>query len=399
MHEQNGAITTWVGVLLISSGHLAVDFFGSIMSPAMPAIAERMGLSLAMSGLAVSIPSTLGAFMQPVTGMLMDALGSRMSLIYLAVAWSSLFTSLIGVAPNFIILVTVATLGSLSISAYHPLGAVVVNHQTRRHRSLAMSIYSAAGTLGCAVAPALVFPLTSRYGAPVLTFFLIPGFLAAIGLVLSRKRWAFSNGPARSGQRFSWAQLVAALRPVVTLNIVGALRAWAHMAIVAYMAFYLPQRGFGDWATGAAISLHIVAGALACIPAGLLADRIGIRTVFAGCLALAGLSTAGIVLFDNPLLLWGCIILSGTVIHATFPLAIVLSQDLLPAHQGLAAGLSMGFSFGLGALALPLSGWLGDVYGLEWTFLGSAVILMVSALLVPTIRQVMKEDKGLAATS
>ena len=396
--QQKRLSKTWIGVLLISSGHLTVDFYGSIMSPAMPAIAERMGLSLAMSGLAVSIPSTLGAFMQPVTGVLMDALGSRMSLVYIAIMWSALFTSMIGIAPNFIILVTAATLGSLSISAYHPLGAVVINNQTRQHRSLAMSIYSAAGTFGCAIAPALVFPLTSRYGAPVLVFLVIPGFLAALGLIMSRKRWAFSEEVVGRRERFTWNQLVEAFRPVLTLNIVGALRAWAHMAIVAYLAFYLPQRGFGDWATGAAISLHIITGALACIPAGLLADRIGIRSVFGGCLALAGLFTAGIVLFDNWILLWSCIILSGTVVHATFPLAIVLSQDLLPAHQGLAAGLSMGFSFGLGALALPLTGWLGDVYGLEWTFLGSAAILLLSAALVPTIRHSAKKEIGVEMT-
>ncbi len=395
MQQQQRSQTTWLGVLLLSSGHLAVDFFGTILSPALPAISQRMGLSLAMAGMALSIPSTIGAFMQPVAGMILDALGSRLSLVYLAVAWSAVFTSLIGIAPNFVILVTVATLGSLSISTYHPLGAVLINQQTREHRSLAMSIYSAAGTLGTAISPALVFPLTRLYGPPILTLLIIPGLLFSGALALSRKRWALPNIQVARKERFSWNQLANVLRPVMTLNIVSALRAWAHMAIVAYMAFYLPERGFSDWATGAAISLHIVTGALACIPAGLLADRVGIRSVFAGCLMLAGLFTAGIVLFDSWLLLWVCIILSGTFIHATFPLAIVLSQDLLPDHQGLAAGLSMGFSFGLGALALPLTGLVGDVYGLAWTFLGSALILLLSAMLVPSIRQAAKKDIGL----
>ena len=55
--------------------------------------------------------------------------------------------------------------------------------------------------------------------------------------------------------------------------------------------------------------------------------------------------------------------LAGAALMSNFSVTVVAAQAVIPANKALAAGLSMGFAGGLGALAVILVGGLADVAG------------------------------------
>ena len=71
---------------------------------------------------------------------------------------------------------------------------------------------------------------------------------------------------------------------------------------------------------------------------------------------------------------------------ASFSVTVVLAQELLPRHLGLASGLILGLGFGTGGLGSALSGYLADVFGLTQTVWILAFVPIFCALLAAFIR-------------
>ena len=64
--------------------------------------------------------------------------------------------------------------------------------------------------------------------------------------------------------------------------------------------------------------------------------------------------------------------LVGAVTVGTFGVTVVMGQEYLPGRIGLAAGITMGFSIGLGGVGAPLLGLFADNAGLSATMIAIA---------------------------
>ena len=60
--------------------------------------------------------------------------------------------------------------------------------------------------------------------------------------------------------------------------------------------------------------------------------------------------------------------LAGAATIATFAVTIVMGQEYLPGRLGVAAGVTIGLSIGLGGVGAPLLGLLADAHGLRAVF-------------------------------
>jgi FSR family fosmidomycin resistance protein-like MFS transporter len=109
----------------------------------------------------------------------------------------------------------------------------------------------------------------------------------------------------------------------------------------------------------------LLAGALATLAGGYLADRLGRMRVLAASLA------------SVPLLLWlfltappgsvpavAALWAAGAMVTASFAITVVLAQDLWFERRALASGVIVGFAFGVGGLLVPAVGSAADAWGL-----------------------------------
>jgi FSR family fosmidomycin resistance protein-like MFS transporter len=64
---------------------------------------------------------------------------------------------------------------------------------------------------------------------------------------------------------------------------------------------------------------------------------------------------------------------------------VVMGQEYLPGRIGLAAGITMGLSIGLGGLGAPILGLLADSRGLLNTMLAIAALPVLGLLLTLTL--------------
>ena len=99
----------------------------------------------------------------------------------------------------------------------------------------------------------------------------------------------------------------------------------------------------------------LVGGAVGTLIGGPLADRFGRRTVLRGSMLALPPLIVGFLL-SGPALAIVFAALAGAVTIATFAVTIVMGQEYLPGRIGVASGVTIGLSIGLGGIGAPLLG-------------------------------------------
>src|SRR3989442_10464508 len=126
------------------------------------------------------------AISQPIFGLLADRFGHRLT--GLALAWTAVTFAVVGFVDSFPLLLALAVASGLGSGAFHPLGALDVRGLLSTfRRSLGMSVYVTAGTIGVAAGPLIGIVLFGAYGIGGTGWLVLPG-LATGGYLLWRMR-------------------------------------------------------------------------------------------------------------------------------------------------------------------------------------------------------------------
>jgi MFS transporter, FSR family, fosmidomycin resistance protein len=87
------------------------------------------------------------------------------------------------------------------------------------------------------------------------------------------------------------------------------------------------------------------------------------------------------------------LILVGAATVGTFGITVVMGQEYLPGRIGLAAGITMGLSIGLGGIGAPLLGLVADTSGLSFTMMIIAALPILGFLLALTLPRGTRPSK------
>jgi MFS transporter, FSR family, fosmidomycin resistance protein len=173
--------------------------------------------------------------------------------------------------------------------------------------------------------------------------------------------------------------------PFVRMIGVVIVRSFVYFGLVAFVASYYERVLDVSPAVGnAALTLMLFGGAAGTLTMGPLADHFGRRTVVGAsmlvlpplifCFTLAG-----------PFVGMALLVLVGAATVGTFGITVVMGQEYLPGRIGLAAGITMGLSIGLGGMGAPLLGLVADSAGLSFTMMVIATLPILGLLLALTL--------------
>jgi FSR family fosmidomycin resistance protein-like MFS transporter len=280
------------------------------------------------------------------------------------------------------------------VAAFHPEGSRFANYVSGARRSSGMSLFSVGGNVGFAVGPALVTPLVLAFGLSGTLLVILPTSLMA--LVLARElprlktfRIDLAKARATSTEPDAW-------RPFTLLAVVIGLRSFVYFGFITFIPLYFirdlhTSRGTG----GAALTVMLVGGAIGTLVGGRLADRFGRRSVLIGSMAVLPFLTVAF-LISPPALAMLFAAMAGAATIATFAVTIVMGQEFLPRRIGVASGVTIGLSVGMGGVAAPLLGILADAAGLRAVF-EVIVVFPLAALLLSLALPVRRDPAHAAA--
>src|SRR5207248_8211343 len=161
-------------LLTLMLGHLTVDSYVGVIPVLYPVLIGRFDLNLATVGLISLAYTGTAAISQPLFGVIADRYGTRFT--GFSLAWTAITFALVGFVPTFPLLVVLACASGLGSGAFHPFGALDVRALLPTwRRSLGMSIYVTAGTVGVALGPLIGIGVLALFGVHGTGLLLVPG--------------------------------------------------------------------------------------------------------------------------------------------------------------------------------------------------------------------------------
>ncbi len=370
------------GLLAVTLAHITVDMHTGSLIVLLPLLLTSFDLSYTSAAAIVTANNLVIALAQPLFG----TFGDRRSLTWLVPA-GCLLTGAAMVAvlfvPSYWLVLPVVMLSGVGSAAFHPEALSRVRALSGRLAASGASVFFAGGNVGFALGPILATLMTQRFGRPGALVLLVPtflalGFLGTQWRVLGNVESVKSSRPkAERGGRAGVVGLVGFLMLLIILRstTVGGLQ--------TFMPLYFRENGELP-PEGAAflVTLLLISGVVGTLSGGLLAERFGRKAMMLGTMA-AALVGLYAFLHGDGILRMAALCVSGASISAAWPVIVVMIQEAMPGHVGLASGLSLGTAYGATGLGIAALGGLADTFGLPFTM--NVITLLPLGILALTL--------------
>lgn len=367
-------------VFAVSLGHLFHDVYAAFLSPVIPLLVEKLGISLSMAGL-LDVIRNIPSVFNPFIGLLIEGVRVKYLVIFMPGITATVM-SLLGIAPSYAMVVILVLTAGISSAFFHLPSPGLVKKFAGDKTGAGMSYYMLGGELSRTLGPLIITGAISLWGFEG-TWRLIPFGAAASGILYWRlKDYKEQVHLASASKR---PKAGTALKEVLPELVFIALFLFFTMAIkisvTLYLTAYLVDHGRTLMSASFMLSLLQFAGAAGTLLAGHVSDRLGKKTTLlssaAACPVLMWLFLVSGQGWQVPI-----IIGLGFFIFAPGPVILALVQDAGPRFPSFVNGLYMTIEFAVRSSIVVLVGLGIDHLGFKTTYTFSALLGLGAVLLI-----------------
>ena len=360
----------------LSTGHGAVDFAGGALPALIPFLKKEFALSYTLVAVLVLASAIAGSIVQPLFGLWSDRRGA-IWLLPTGVAIGGIGMALAAASPAYWLAVVFVAVSGLGTAAYHPEGSKFAAYVSGRRRASGMSLFSVGGNIGFGLGAFATGPLVAALGLRSGLLIAVP-CLATAAVLLALRSYLLGFVPEREARARTAGE--DDLRSLGLLLTVITFRSLAWYGLLTFVPLWEVSLGhsakFGSFLLG----LMLLTGGVGTLAAGPIADRVGTRTVLlAANLVISPMMFVFVLVGGVPGAL--ALALVGIAVISTFGITMVMAQQYLPTRIGMASGLSIGFSIGLGGIAAVILGAIADSIDLKTALYVSSAAPVVAVLL------------------
>ena len=342
------------------AGHFGTDFANGALPGLLPFLKDRFSLSYTLAALLILASTVSSSVIQPIFGLWSDRHGA-VWLLPTGVLLAGVGIALAADAPSYWLVVVLVAVSGVGVAAFHPEGSKFAAYVSGSKRASGMSVFSLGGNIGFALGPTIVTPLVLWFGLRGGLLLAVPSLVIA-GMLLAAIPYLVTFAPERGAHHTASGD--DRVKALVILLTVIAFRSFAWFGLLTFVPLWEVSLGHSTAYGNHLLSLMLLAGVFGTVVAGPVADRIGRRPVLVASLVAMAPSIFVFVAVGGVVGVVSLCIVGMSVI-GTFGVTMVMSQEYLPRHIGMASGLSIGRSIGLGGLAAVGLGALADSIDLQ----------------------------------
>ena len=385
--------TSFWAVISLAIGHFVTDMQAGALPIVLPHLKELFSLSYAQMATIVLTQNITSSVIQPVFGYITDKRSLPALFPYCAALAGAGFAAIGWVSSYALLLLTVIIIG-VSSASYHPQASKTVNFLSDENsKAQNMGLFSLGGNAGMAAGSMMMTFLIGLSGGLHNTmYFVLPGILVfgfmmhympeykRVNLEHSLKRAvAKAKGNA---EKLSYFGLVMVLFFIF-------MRSTIHTGMSTYLPlFFMKFRDAEPVFASLLVTVFLLGGVAGTYIGAVLSDKLGARAIIVGSMILSIPPIWALDKVTTEFAIATVVALAGFFIIGSNATTIVLAQTMLPNNVGMAAGLTIGFSVGLGGLGVTILGVLADNYGLPFviqllTWLSIGATLMTVKIPIP----------------
>ena len=382
---------------VLSLGHLTVDVTSGALPAVLPFLQREFALSYLMLAVVATTYQVTSSIAQPVFGVLSDK-GARRFLMPLGVLLAAGGFGAIGLARSYVLMLVAVALAGIGSAIFHPEATKSARYVAGDRRATGMSFFTIGGNIGVALGPLVLTALVAWRGLQGTSLYLIAGIVAAAGVAAIGPSIARAETAHNAGVRPTSSD--ANKKAMIILVTVVAFRSIIYSGILVFVPLYAVNvLHHSPSANGPLLFAILAAGAIATIAGAAVGDRFGHRQTMTVSFAFVPPLLATYLLVPN--IVGVCaLVLVGAFLIATTTITVVMAQEFLPHRIALAAALVIGFTSGLGGVAIAGLGRLADVAGLGvvlWSLVGVSVVGTVMSLMLPNPKRAQPPEDAASA--
>lgn len=378
-------------LIWLGGGHFINDIYTGVLNPIMPFIAAKIGISMAVATIILTISHIFSSLLQPLFGFLADNNVKR-SFIFWGLILSSIFIPLSALAHNPFILILFIIIGSIGSSLFHPQALGFASKFAKySDAGNAMAVFVAMGTLGYSCGPIVSSAITQFLGMPKMPLMTVVG--CAWALLMFGFVPKLSNiEQIKDKIDFKTAfKRILSNRKLNILNLIAMMKTMISSACFILLPFLWKNMGYRPFYIGMALFAFIFAGGIGSLVSSNIEKKIGSANVF----YISMISTLPLmilfVLSCRPHSTFSLIIfiIMGFVTMMATPVTMLMAQNVLPEYRSIISGFINGFSWGVVAIAMSMLGFVAENFGITNVLLFVAVIPAICSILV---KELFKEN-------
>ena len=365
---ENKKALTWLNL-----AHWANDTYSGFLTPIMPFIAVKIGISMAIATMIMSIAQVCGSMFQPIFGFFADNMVKRV-FIFWGLIFGSLFVPLATNAPNSIILTVFVILGNLGGSFFHPQALGFISRFSRGDFVSNMGIFITFGTIGYSLGPVISSLVTEYFGLDKIPYMSIVGIFIAFAMFKSVPKISGTGVKVEHKYFKNTFKEILTNKYMIILIMISMMKSLVTNSSVILLPFLWKNLGHSPTYIGVALFLFLLAGALGSILSGRFEEAIGAKKIF----YISMILTFPIMLLFvltyklHPIISVAIFVVMGFITMLAQPVMIVMAQRILPEFKSIVSGFINGFSWGVVAIFLTIVGFSAQAFGI------AKVLLIVS---------------------
>jgi FSR family fosmidomycin resistance protein-like MFS transporter len=362
--------------------HFIDDGFTDSLYLLLPFIAAELSLNFSQVGLLKGVFSgSMALFQVP-----LSILGERIGELTVIAAGT------FGLAGGFLLLGGVHTFLAILISliltkatggGQHGLSSSVLSRAFEiSGRRAAMGTYNFSGDMGKVCLPFLLALMINLWGWRQAV-----SVLSVLGLVAGAILWMGAREKGRDSllcssrqgaptKKGDWG--IRDPKSFSSLLTIGIIDITTRTALLTFLPFLLLRKGIPMAQVGFALTLLFAGGAVGKFVCGILAEWFGVIPMVAGTEVL---TSAGILslIWSPSSLTWVTLPLVGVVLNGTSSvLYATVAEMISPSARSRGYGLYYAITLGSGAVAPMVYGLFTDSFGLSFTLIAIALVVLLT---------------------
>ena len=375
----------------LSGAHFINDIYTGVLNPIMPFIAAKIGISMAIATIILTISHIFSSLLQPLFGFFADNIVKR-SFIFWGLILSSIFIPLSALAHNPFILVLFIIFGSIGSSLFHPQALGFASKFAQKDSAgKSMAVFVAMGTLGYSMGPVVSSAITQFLGMPKMPLMTFLGIVWALIMFSFEPKLSLSEKVVNKINFKTAFKRILTNRKLNILNVIAMLKTMIMSACFILLPFLWKNMGYKPFYIGMALFMFIFAGGIGSLISGHIEKNIGAANVF----YISMISTFPLMILfiltcsSHPTLSLGIFVIMGFITMMATPVTMVMAQNVIPEYKSIISGFINGFSWGIVAIAMSLLGFIAEKFGITNVLIFVSIIPAVCSILV---KELFKEN-------
>ncbi|CCZ49615.1 sugar phosphate permease [Acinetobacter sp. CAG:196] len=386
---EKGLQNTKNAIIWLCLAHLFADVYSGFLNPIMPFIAAKLGFSMAVATIIISISHICSSMLQPIFGFFADNILKRF-FIFWGVILASLFIPLTPAAPNVFILLIFMILGSLGGSFFHPQAMGFINYFSGKDCSNTMGIFMSMGSLGFAFGPLMATWITQFLGLDVVSYTSLFGLaLAFMMFIFVPKLSRIEKQPEHKDFIISFKEILGC-RQMNYLMLVAMMKSLITSSSCILLPFLWKSMGYSPIYIGFALFLFVFAGALGSFLSPKAERIFGSKPVvyFSMWATFPMMLIFGLIYKTQPVLSILVFFIIGFTTMLAQPVTMVWAQRTLPKYKSIVAGFINGFCVGTVALCMSVLGAVAQKFGIMNVLIILSTVPAMASYFVKFLKEV-----------